>query len=153
MRRARLPIVVRGAPRSARARSARRASGRAPGKRTLSKEARAATMDEVLGKTKILARWRVLACLAITALGFAGQVAAAVIPFQREQVSYDLKDEPLKDFLERFFAEQNLQAVVSPLVANQGGTLNGPRSGTPEQVFRSIAASNQLTAYYDGGAV
>ena len=110
-------------------------------------------MDSVLGKAKGRARWRMLACLAMAAMGFVGQVAAAVIPFQREQVSYDLKDEPLKDFLERFFAEQNLQAVVSPLVANQGGTLNGPRSGTPEQVFRSIAASNQLTAYYDGGAV
>ncbi len=110
-------------------------------------------MDSVLGKAKGRTRRRMLACLAVAAMGFAGQVAAAVIPFQREQVSYDLKDEPLKDFLERFFAEQNLQAVVSPLVANQGGTLNGPRTGTPEQVFRSIAASNQLTAYYDGGAV
>lgn len=110
-------------------------------------------MDEVLGKAKLCTRWRALACLALAALCFVGQVGAAVIPFQREQVSYDLKDEPLKDFLERFFAEQNLQAVVSPLVANQGGTLNGPRSGTPEQVFRGIAASNQLTAYYDGGAV
>jgi len=110
-------------------------------------------MDEVLGKAKFGARWRPLACLAVAALCFVGQAGAAVIPFPREQVSYDLKDEPLKDFLERFFAEQNLQAVVSPLVANQGGTLNGPRAGTPEQVFRSIAASNQLTAYYDGGAV
>jgi type III secretion protein C len=94
-----------------------------------------------------------LVCLAFALASFIGHATAAVIPFQREQVNYDLKDEPLKDFLERFFAEQNLQAVVSPLVANQGGTLNGPRAGTPEQVFRSIAASNQLTAYYDGGAV
>lgn len=110
-------------------------------------------MVESLGKKKFCGRWWLLAWLLLSAVGFAGSAAAAVIPFQREQVSYDLKDEPLKDFLERFFAEQNLQAVVSPLVANQGGTLNGPRAGTPELVFRSIAASNQLTAYYDGGAV
>lgn len=110
-------------------------------------------MDRVMGKKNGGERCRFLVCLLLSALGFAGRAEAAVIPFPREQVSYDLKDEPLKDFLERFFAEQNLQAVVSPLVANQGGTLNGPRSGTPEQVFRSIAGSNQLTAYYDGGAV
>ncbi len=36
---------------------------------------------------------------------------------------------------------------------SQGGTLNGPRSGSPEQVFRSVARANQLTAYYDDSAV
>ena len=103
-------------------------------------------MVEFLGKKKFCVRWWLLAWLLLSAVGFAGSAAAATIPFQREQVSYDLKDEPLKDFLERFFAEQNLQAVVSPLVANQGGTLHGPRAGTPEWVCRSIAASHQLTA-------
>jgi type III secretion protein C len=78
---------------------------------------------------------------------------ASPIPFKPGRVDYDLKGEPLKDFLSGFFADQGLQVVLSPLVENQGGTLNGPRSGTPEQVFRSIANANQLTAYYDGSAV
>ncbi|HJT99150.1 MAG TPA: type III secretion system outer membrane ring subunit SctC [Rhodanobacteraceae bacterium] len=78
---------------------------------------------------------------------------ASPIPFKSARVEYDLKGEPLKDFLAGFFADQGLQVVLSPLVENQGGTLNGPRSGTPEQVFRSIANANQLTAYYDGSAV
>ena len=78
---------------------------------------------------------------------------ASPIPFKTSRVEYDLKGEPLKDFLAGFFADQGLQVVLSPLVENQGGTLNGPRSGTPEQVFRSIANANQLTAYYDGSAV
>ena len=81
------------------------------------------------------------------------QAIAAPIQFTRNQVSYDLKGESLKEFLTRFFAEQGLQVVLSPLVESQGGTLNGPRSGSAEQVFRSIASANQLTAYYDGGAV
>jgi type III secretion protein C len=78
---------------------------------------------------------------------------AAPIPFKQGHVNYDLQNEPLKDFLQRFFAAQDLQVVVSPFVESQGGTLNGPRNGTPEQVFRSIANSNQLSAYYDGSAV
>lgn len=86
-------------------------------------------------------------------LGSAMSVHAAPIPFQRGQVSYDLSGEGLKEFLTRFFAEQGMQVVLSPLVENQGGTLNGPRSGTPEQVFRSVASANQLSAYYDGSAV
>jgi type III secretion protein C len=81
------------------------------------------------------------------------QVFAAPIPFKRGQVSYDLKGEPLKEFLTRFFAEQGMQVVLSPLVENQSGTLNGPRSGYSDEVFRSIASANQLSAYYDGAAV
>lgn len=80
-------------------------------------------------------------------------VSAAPIPFKRGQVSYDLKGEPLKEFLTRFFAEQGMQVMLSPLVESQSGTLNGPRAGNSEEVFRSIASANQLSAYYDGSAV
>lgn len=95
---------------------------------------------------------RLVAAVLLLALCCA-QATAAPIQFTRNQVSYDLKGESLKEFLTRFFAEQGLQVVLSPLVESQGGTLNGPRSGSAEQVFRSIASANQLTAYYDGGAV
>ena len=80
-------------------------------------------------------------------------VQAAPIPFQRGQVSYDLKGEALKDFLTRFFAEQGMQVVFSPLVESQSATLNGLRAGSADQVFRSIASANQLSAYFDGSAV
>lgn len=80
-------------------------------------------------------------------------VAAAPIPFQRTQVNYELKGEPLREFLTRFFAEQGMQVVFSPLVDAQSATLNGPRAGSAEQVFRSIASANQLSAYFDGSAV
>jgi type III secretion protein C len=80
-------------------------------------------------------------------------VSAAPIPFKRGPVSYDLKGEPLKEFLTRFFAEQGMQVVLSPLVESQSGTLNGPRAGSSDEVFRSIASANQLSAYYDGSAV
>ncbi len=97
-----------------------------------------------------LARW-LGGLLAATLLSMS--VSAAPIPFQRGKVEYDLKGEELKQFLTRFFAEQGMQVVLSPLVESQGGTLNGPRSGSPEQVFRSVASANQLSAYYDDSAV
>jgi len=97
-------------------------------------------------------RWGVIAVFALCVVQGAPAVAAP-IPFKQAHVSYDLQNEPLKDFLQRFFAAQDLQVVVSPFIESQGGTLNGPRNGSPEQVFRSIASSNQLTAYYDGSAV
>jgi N-methylhydantoinase A/oxoprolinase/acetone carboxylase beta subunit len=89
----------------------------------------------------------------VLALCASASAVAAPIPFQRGQVSYDLKGEALKDFLTRFFAEQGMQVVFSPLVESQSSTLNGPRAGTPDQVFRSIASANQLSAYFDGSAV
>ena len=95
---------------------------------------------------------RLVAAVALMVLCTA-QLCAAPIVFTRGQVSYDLKGESLKEFLTRFFAEQGMQVVLSPLVESQGGTLNGPRNGSAEQVFRSIASANQLTAYYDGAAV
>ena len=103
----------------------------------------------------LVLKGRVKRCVAaVLLLGLYGAHAlAAPIQFTRNQVAYDLKGESLKEFLTRFFAEQGLQVVLSPLVESQGGTLNGPRSGSAEQVFRSIASANQLTAYYDGGAV
>jgi type III secretion protein C len=95
---------------------------------------------------------RTAALIVLSLVAFA-TANASPIPFKGGHVDYDLKSEPLKDFLAGFFADQGLQVVLSPLVENQSGTLNGPRSGSPEQVFRSIANANQLAAYYDGSAV
>ncbi len=95
----------------------------------------------------------VVLALMLGLLLMAAQAMAAPIPFRGQQMSYELNNEPLPDFLERFFADQGLQVVLSPLVAERRGGLNGPRNGTGAQIWHSIATSNQLIAYYDNYAV
>lgn len=98
------------------------------------------------------ARWS-LALLLVGALCFCQNGFAAPIPFAESELYYQLEDEPLARFLEGFFAEQGLQVVLSSAVNAQRGTLNGPRSGTPAELFSNIAKSNQIVPYYDGTAV
>jgi type III secretion protein C len=81
---------------------------------------------------------------------FAVPAAAAPIPFSVEKVSYDLQGETLKGFLQRFFDDLGIAVTLSPAVQAESGTLNGPRSGMSAAVFKSIADSNGLVAYYDG---
>jgi type III secretion protein C len=97
--------------------------------------------------------WRWLMILLCSTLVFAGYAAAAPIPFPPQPLDYDLHEEPLPTFLERFFADQGIRAQLSPGVQSQSGTLNGPRRGMPEQVFRSVLDSFRLAAYYDGATV
>ena len=95
------------------------------------------------------ARALVLACAAVAALCVT-PAQAARIPFPEDKVSYDLQGESLKGFLERFFSDIGIALALSPDVQDEPGTLNGPRSGTPASVFKKIADSNGLVAYYDG---
>jgi type III secretion protein C len=91
--------------------------------------------------------------VAALVLLFAAQAEAAPIPFSVEKVSYDLQGETLKGFLQRFFDDLGIAATLSPAVQEESGTLNGPRSGMAAAVFKSIADSNGLVAYYDGSVV
>jgi type III secretion protein C len=75
---------------------------------------------------------------------------AAPIPFSVERVSYDLQGETLREFLHRFFDDLGVAVTLSPAVEEEQGTLNGPRSGMAAAVFKGIADSNGLVAYYDG---
>jgi len=84
---------------------------------------------------------------------FSSVADAAPIPYKSGNVTYKPQEQPLVDFLQEFFADQGLAVVVSQQLRSQGGTVNGPRSGTPAKVFRSIATSNDLITYYDGSAV
>ena len=99
-------------------------------------------------RQRVLRVWTV--CLAAALCGIALHAEAAVIPFPNEHVSYDLRGETLKSFLKRFFDDVGIAVTLSDLVQQEPGTLNGPRSGNPAAVFRSIAESNGLVAYYDG---
>jgi type III secretion protein C len=88
--------------------------------------------------------------LVVTLALCAAQAEAAPIPFSVEKVSYDLQGETLKGFLQRFFDDLGIAVTLSPAVQEESGTLNGPRSGMSAAVFKSIADSNGLVAYYDG---
>src|SRR5882724_4992255 len=98
-------------------------------------------LDRCVGRRILL-----VAALALLAI----QAEAAPIPFSVEKVSYDLQGETLKGFLLRFFDDLGIAVTLSPSVQEESGTLNGPRSGMAAAVFKSIADSNGLVAYYDG---
>ncbi len=78
---------------------------------------------------------------------------AALIPFQDSELYYQFDEEPLGNFFEGFFAEQGLNVILSDGVRALRGTLNGPRSGSPRDLFLSIANTNQILWYYDGNSV
>lgn len=82
----------------------------------------------------------------------ATSVSAAPIPFKKGVVEIQA-DKTLHEFLPDFFHDQGLEVVMSPQVAARSGTLNGDFKGTYAQVWRKVADSNGLFAYWDGSAV
>ncbi len=86
-------------------------------------------------------------------LGYGVAAGAANIPFSDAELFYDFDGQPLQSFYEGFFAEQGLAVSMSPAVAGQRGTLNGPRRGSPASLFESISQSNQVLSYFDGSVV
>lgn len=96
-----------------------------------------------------------LACFAVVlVMTLISQRAGGVpIPFGDQERYFDLSEEPLPQFLEDFFADQNLPVVLSPTLQDVTATLNGVRAGLPQAIWNSVAASNRLIGYYDGAAV
>jgi type III secretion protein C len=82
----------------------------------------------------------------------AAVVEASSIPFKRGTTEIQ-SDKTLHEILPDFFHDQGLEVVLSPQVAARGGTINGNFKGTYAQVWRRIADSNNLLAYWDGSAV
>jgi len=104
-------------------------------------------------KFALICGW-IMTLMTLGGLLIAGEVAqAAPIPYKSGNISYKPQEQPLVDFLQEFFADQGLAVVISQQLRSQGGTISGPRSGTAQRVFRSIATSNDLITYYDGSAV
>lgn len=94
-----------------------------------------------------------MACLAALGLMlFAALAQAAAIPFKKSTTEIQT-DKTLREILPDFFHDQGLEVVLSPQVAARNGTINGSFKGTYAQVWRRIADSNGLLAYWDGSAV
>ncbi|MBL4868503.1 MAG: type III secretion system outer membrane ring subunit SctC [Pseudomonadales bacterium] len=97
-------------------------------------------------------------CFALTCfpvLGFslltATPALGADIPLSTQgSVRYNLVEEPLSEFLPRFFSDNSRSVILSDKLLQDKRTLNGPRQGSAEKVFRSIEQSNALASYYDG---
>ncbi|GLQ87842.1 EscC/YscC/HrcC family type III secretion system outer membrane ring protein [Dyella flagellata] len=82
----------------------------------------------------------------------ATSASATPIPFKKGVVEIHA-DKSLHEFLPDFFHDQGLEVVMSPQVASRSGTLNGDFKGSYAQVWRKLADSNGLFAYWDGSAV
>ncbi len=78
--------------------------------------------------------------------------SAADIPFRDEAFHYDLDERRLADFLEDFFEDQGIPVVLSAMVEAAPGRMVGPQTGTGQAIFRRIADSHRLIAFYDGFA-
>ena len=92
--------------------------------------------------------WLLLASLMLGAT----TALASPIPFKKGVVEIHA-DKTLHEFLPDFFHDQGLEVVMSPQVAARSGTLNGDFKGSYAQVWRKVADSNGLFAYWDGSAV
>jgi type III secretion protein C len=75
---------------------------------------------------------------------------AAPVPWRNEDVSFAVREQPLRNFLEEFFSSQGLSVVVSPVVQ---GTVNGNFNGQPGRIFDDITKAFSLLPYYDGTLV
>lgn len=96
---------------------------------------------------------RTMGCMAALGLMLCAALAqAAAIPFKKSTTEIQT-DKTLREILPDFFHDQGLEVVLSPQVAARNGTINGSFKGTYAQVWRRIADSNGLLAYWDGSAV
>lgn len=96
---------------------------------------------------------RAMGCMAALGLMLCAALAqAAAIPFKKSTTEIQT-DKTLREILPDFFHDQGLEVVLSPQVAARNGTINGSFKGTYAQVWRRIADSNGLLAYWDGSAV
>src|SRR6187551_360106 len=92
--------------------------------------------------------FRKVVLLTLLALSLCAPAAyAAPIPWRNEDVSFAVREQPLRDFLQEFFSSQGLSVVVSNVVQ---GTVNGNFNGQPGRIFDDITKAFSLLPYYDG---
>ncbi|HEV2679007.1 MAG TPA: type III secretion system outer membrane ring subunit SctC [Rhodanobacter sp.] len=97
-------------------------------------------------------QWLACAGALVVLLFSTAVVEASSIPFKRGTTEIQ-SDKTLHEILPDFFHDQGLEVVLSSQVAARSGTINGNFKGTYAQVWRRIADSNNLLAYWDGSAV
>ena len=98
-------------------------------------------------------RVRAAAATAVLAatLGLAARPAlAAPPPFGRAQVSVTAREQPIGVFLQGFFRQAGLTAVISPDLT---GSVNGQFQGSAAKVYEGLTRAFDLLTYYDGVAV
>lgn len=83
-------------------------------------------------------------------LWWTGAAQAVPIPFADRQVQLTAREQPVVLFLQDLFGLIDLPVSVSPSVK---GAVNGSFSGPAERVYRNVARSFGLVAYYDGAVV
>lgn len=97
---------------------------------------------------------RCIILVTLIVMALSARATAAITALEgRAETTYQLENEPLKDFLRDFLSDHGLRAVLSPQLNNESRRLAGTRSGTPNEIFSSILASNGLMAYEDGLSV
>ncbi|WP_330902516.1 type III secretion system outer membrane ring subunit SctC [Dyella sp.] len=101
-----------------------------------------------MARWKLGARWMLAGMLLVTV-----SAHAIPIPFKRGTTETQTEGKSLREFLPDFFHEQGLEVVLSSQVAARGGSINGSFKGSYAQIWRKIADTNGLSAYWDGSAV
>jgi type III secretion protein C len=76
--------------------------------------------------------------------------AAGEPPGAGRRVALVAREQPLAAFLQELFSNADAPVSVSPAAQ---GVVNGRFDGTVQSVFRDVARSFSLSAYYDGAAV
>jgi type III secretion protein C len=82
-----------------------------------------------------------------------GLAHAAAIPWDSKKPMSPIvaRDMPLHEFMQVLLADQGLQAIVSPAVAQK--TVNGRYQGDASKVFSNLVNSYALLPYFDGSTV
>lgn len=77
--------------------------------------------------------------------------ALAVEPdWSAKPVSIAAQEQPLRDFLQNFFAEQGIKVLVSDDIK---ANISGQFSAEPEKIFSDVVKAYGLLPYYDGYAM
>ena len=110
----------------------------------------AAVRRALCGPAGSPAWWFVLAVAWFSLCVWVAPARAADVPWPTQRVELSADNEPLKQFLLRFFARLRLPAAASELVT---GRVSGNFNQRPEVLFRELVDSYGLTWYFDGSTM
>ena len=94
--------------------------------------------------------WFMCLVLWCSCLCLVAPARAAEVPWNNQRVDLSAENEPLNQFLVRFFARLRIPAVASEQVS---GKVSGRFNQRADVLFRELADSYGLTWYFDGGTM